>query len=110
MSGHGGGYVFDCRALPNPGREERFRDFTGKDEAIASYLKGDPAVTGFLADAESLVSRSVENYISRGFSHLVVSFGCTGGRHRSVYCAESLAERLKRRFPQADVSVVHLMI
>jgi hypothetical protein len=110
LSGHGGGFVFDCRALPNPGREERYRAFNGLDKIIIDYLKNAPEVIDFLNGAEELVNQSVENYIGRGFRSLMVSFGCTGGQHRSVYCAESLAECLRRKYPQIHVEVAHLML
>ncbi len=94
-SGNGGGFVFDARSLPNPGREEQFRQLTGKDEAVIDYLDRQPDVHEFLAQVASLVDASVANYRQRGFSNLMVSFGCTGGQHRSVYLAERLAEHLR---------------
>ncbi|MCK9399988.1 MAG: phosphotransferase [Bacteroidales bacterium] len=110
LSGHGGGFVFDCRALPNPGREERYRVFNGKEKIIIDYLRNSPEVIDFLKGAEKLVSQSVENYTGRGFSRLMVSFGCTGGQHRSVYCAESLASRLKQKYPQISIEIAHKML
>ncbi len=94
-SGNGGGFVFDARCLPNPGREERFRTLTGKDQPVAEYLAGHDDVQQFLARAQALVESSVDAYRRRNFSNLMVSFGCTGGQHRSVYLAEQLAERLR---------------
>ncbi len=94
-SGHGGGFVFDCRSLPNPGRQPAFAPLTGKDREVAEFLGSEPSVREFLAHAFALADQSVENYRARGFTRLLVSFGCTGGRHRSVYCAERLAERLR---------------
>jgi len=94
-SGHGGGFVFDARSLPNPGREEKFRALTGKDEAVIEYLDRQESVSQFLDHVFALVDASVANYKSRGFSNLMVSFGCTGGQHRSVYLAEQLAEHLR---------------
>ena len=94
-SGNGGGFVFDGRSLPNPGREERFKVLTGKDAAVIDYLNQQPSVHQFLASAMSLVDASVANYKQRGFKHLMVSFGCTGGQHRSVYLAEQLAKHLR---------------
>src|SRR5262249_15320418 len=80
-----------------PGREERFKQLTGKDGPVVDYLDQQPSVHRFLANAESLVDSSVSNYQSRGFRDLMVSFGCTGGQHRSVYLAEQLAQRLRER-------------
>jgi len=96
-TGHGGGHVFDARSLPNPGREERFKALTGKDEAVIEYLNGQESVHQFLASAMSLVDASVSEYQRRGFTNLMVSFGCTGGQHRSVYLAEQLAKHLRER-------------
>jgi len=96
-SGNGGGFVFDARSLPNPGREERFRTLTGKDAAVANYLEQQESVGKFLRGAEALVDESVSVYQKRGFSSLMVSFGCTGGQHRSVYLAEQLAKHLHSR-------------
>jgi aminoglycoside/choline kinase family phosphotransferase len=96
-SGNGGGFVFDGRSLPNPGREERFKPLTGKDAPVIDYLNQQESVHQFLAGVMSLVDASVSNYQQRGFKHLMVSFGCTGGQHRSVYLAEQLAKRLRGR-------------
>jgi aminoglycoside/choline kinase family phosphotransferase len=94
-AGNGGGFVFDARSLFNPGREERFRTMTGKDAAVIDYLNREAGVQQFLASVESLVDASVSQYQSRGFKNLMVSFGCTGGQHRSVYLAEQLARHLR---------------
>jgi len=110
LSGNGGGFVFDCRALPNPGREARYRAFNGRDKIIIDYLKDEPEVIAFLNDAEKLVGRSVENYLARGFNNLSVYFGCTGGQHRSVYCAETLATMLMKSYPGVNLVVEHLNI
>ncbi len=96
-TGNGGGFVFDARSLPNPGREERFKTLSGKDQPVADYLSQQESVHQFLSSAVSLVDASVTNYQSRGFKNLMVSFGCTGGQHRSVYLAEELAKRLRGR-------------
>ena len=93
--GNGGGFVFDGRSLPNPGREERFRELTGQDTPVIEYLDAQDSVQQFLANAQSLVDSSVVSYTSRGFRSLMVSFGCTGGQHRSVYLAEHLAAHLR---------------
>jgi len=96
-TGNGGGFVFDGRGLPNPGREERFKSLTGKDAPVIDYLDRQESVQQFLASAESLVDLSVSEYQRRGFKHLMVSFGCTGGQHRSVYLAEQLAKYLRNK-------------
>ncbi|HUM04145.1 MAG TPA: RNase adapter RapZ [Terriglobales bacterium] len=96
-AGNGGGFVFDGRSLPNPGREEKFKTLTGKDAPVIDYLNQQESVHQFLASAVALVDASVGNYQSRGFKHLMVSFGCTGGQHRSVYLTEQLAKHLRGR-------------
>ncbi len=105
-SGHGGGFVFDARGLPNPGREERFKSLTGKDAAVIEYLEQYPSVREYRSHAEALVDGSVSNYQERGFKNLMVAFGCTGGQHRSVYLAEALAKHLRAR-PGIDVVLTH---
>jgi aminoglycoside/choline kinase family phosphotransferase len=96
-TGHGGGFVFDGRSLPNPGREERFKALTGKDAPVIEYLNQQESVHQFMASVMSLVDASVNEYQRRGFKSLMVSFGCTGGQHRSVFLAEQLAKRLRGR-------------
>jgi aminoglycoside/choline kinase family phosphotransferase len=108
-TGHGGGFVFDARGLPNPGREDRFKDLTGKDAPVIEYLKQYPVVDKFLADATSMVDASVQNYKERGFKNLMVSFGCTGGQHRSVYLAEAMARHF-RDAAVVEVEVRHLQL
>ncbi len=102
-SGNGGGFIFDARSIPNPGREEQFKPLTGKDAPVIAYLQQQESVHQFLASVRSLVDLSISNYLKRGFQHLMVSFGCTGGQHRSVYMAEQLAKYLGNR---AGVEVV----
>jgi len=106
-TGHGGGFVFDARSIPNPGREERFKPLTGKDAPVIDYLNQQESVHQYLASVMSLVDASVNTYQSRGFKSLSVSFGCTGGQHRSVYFAEQLAKRLSGR-TGLEVIVRHL--
>jgi aminoglycoside/choline kinase family phosphotransferase len=96
-SGNGGGPVFDGRWLPNPGREERFKALTGKDAPVIEYLNQQESVHQFMANAMSIVDAHVREWQRRGFKNLMVSFGCTGGRHRSVYLAEQLAKHLHGR-------------
>jgi aminoglycoside/choline kinase family phosphotransferase len=106
-SGNGGGFVFDGRSLPNPGREERFKALTGKDTPVIDYLNQQESVHQFLASVMSLVDASVGSYKERGFKNLMVSFGCTGGQHRSVFLAEQLARRLRAK-NGVEVAVRHL--
>src|SRR6516164_10392335 len=108
-SGHGGGFIFDGRSLPNPGRQERFKPLTGKDTAVIDYLNQQESVHQFLAGVLSLVEASVASYQQRGFKNLMVSFGCTGGQHRSVFLAEQLAKRLRGR-NGIEVVVRHLEV
>jgi aminoglycoside/choline kinase family phosphotransferase len=106
-SGNGGGYVFDTRSLPNPGREARFRELTGKDAAVAQFLNREEDVRRYLARVEALVDASVEAYRLRGFQSLMVAFGCTGGQHRSVYLAEQLAAHLREK-SGVEIAVRHI--
>src|SRR6185437_5384137 len=108
-SGNGGGFVFDARGIPNPGREERFKELTGKDAPVIEYLDQQESAQQFLRHVAALVDASVENYKSRGFGNLMVSFGCTGGQHRSVYLAEHLAAQLRQK-SGLDVLVRHLQL
>ena len=106
-SGNGGGFVFDARSLPNPGREEQFKSLTGLDVPVIDYLNQQGAVHQFLASALSLVDASVNVYQRRGFQNLMVCFGCTGGQHRSVYLAEQAAKHLQSS-ERVEVIVQHL--
>jgi aminoglycoside/choline kinase family phosphotransferase len=106
-TGNGGGFVFDARSLPNPGREEQFKQLTGKDAPVMDYLKQQESVHQYFAGVLSLVDASVSSYLSRGFKNMMVSFGCTGGQHRSVYLAEQLAKHL-RGMNGVEVVVRHI--
>jgi aminoglycoside/choline kinase family phosphotransferase len=106
-TGNGGGFVFDGRSLPNPGREERFKTLTGKDAPVKDFLNQQESVHQYFASVLSLVDASISNYQQRGFKNLMISFGCTGGQHRSVFLAEQLAKRLRTR-NGLEVVVRHL--
>jgi aminoglycoside/choline kinase family phosphotransferase len=106
-SGNGGGFVFDCRSLPNPGRLPEHKHLTGKDEPVIAFLNNQPEVSSFITQTSHIVDRVVQNYLDRDFQHLMINFGCTGGQHRSVYCAEQLAKHLNEKFP-VEVSLTHI--
>lgn len=107
MSGNGGGYVFDCRSIHNPGRYAPYKTLTGKDEPVIRFLEDDGEIIQFLEHVYGVVDPHVATYASRGFTSLMVSFGCTGGQHRSVYCAEHLAHHLAEKFPNVRIRLTH---
>ena len=106
-SPNGGGFVFDCRALPNPGREKRFAHNTGQDACIVEYLEQYSVVEEFKKHVFAIVDQAVDNYLERRFDHLMVSFGCTGGQHRSVYFAEQTAKHIREKYPAVNVVLRH---
>lgn len=97
-SGNGGGYIFDCRATHNPGKYEQYKQLTGLDQPVIDFLEQDGEIITFLQSVDKLIDHHVERFLERGFTHLQVSFGCTGGQHRSVYCAEYTAKRLHAKY------------
>lgn len=97
-TGNGGGFVFDCRAINNPGKYEHYKHFTGLDNEVIKFLEDDGGVFAFLDNAYSMVDAHVQKFIERQFTHMMVAFGCTGGQHRSVYCAEHMGEHLRKKF------------
>lgn len=105
-SGNGGGYVFDCRAINNPGKYERYKPFTGLDANVIKFLEDDGEIITFLDHCHALADSSVARYIERGFTNLMISYGCTGGQHRSVYCAQHTAEHIAKKF-NVKVELVH---
>lgn len=105
-SGNGGGFVFDCRAINNPGIHEEFRNITGKSKQVIDMLDNEPEMASFLKNVFALIDQSVNKYQKRGFSNLMISFGCTGGQHRSVYSAEKLAQHLKEKY-NVKINVRH---
>lgn len=107
LSGNGGGFVFDCRAIHNPGRYEPYKQLTGRDDAVKTFLEEDGEIFSFLHNAWELTDASVSCYLNRGFNSLCISFGCTGGQHRSVYSAEATARHMSQTFPQTRVVLWH---
>ncbi len=104
---HGGGFVFDCRSLHNPGRYDRYKALCGLDGDVVEFLEREEKVQTFWQSVHTLAESAVENYLERGFALLSISFGCTGGQHRSVYFAERLARHLRERFPEIELLVQH---
>ncbi|MCD4729897.1 MAG: phosphotransferase, partial [Bacteroidales bacterium] len=107
-SDHGGGFVFDCRSIPNPGRYMEYRDLSGLDKPVIDFLKKEAAVDKFNQLVFDIVSSAIDNYIDRNFDHLMINFGCTGGQHRSVFCAEKLYEKLSEKY-NVNIELKHLM-
>lgn len=97
-SGNCGGFVFDCRFIYNPGRENLYKDLTGKDKEVAEFLDKNGIMQDFLKNIYSIAQEAVNNYLERNFTSLMFSFGCTGGQHRSVYTAEKLGKFLKEKY------------
>ncbi len=107
ISGNGGGHVFDCRSLPNPGRIADLRDYTGLQQPVIDYLAGQKEVDEFLNNAIKIVEQSIYNYQKRSFNNLQVNFGCTGGMHRSVYSASAISQHVRNKFPELNIEVNH---
>jgi RNase adaptor protein for sRNA GlmZ degradation len=105
-TGNGGGFVFDCRGVNNPGKYDRYKPFTGLDKQVIQFLEDDGEILKFLDHCYALVDASVTRYLERGFTNLMVSFGCTGGQHRSVYSAQHMAEHIHKKF-NVKVELVH---
>ena len=105
-SGNGGGYVFDCRSTHNPGKYEEYKSLTGLDQPVIDFLEKDGEILTFLNAVYALVDHHVERFIERDFTNLQVSFGCTGGQHRSVYCAEHLASHLHEKY-NVKIHLIH---
>ncbi|MBD0279071.1 MAG: hypothetical protein ICV81_14090, partial [Flavisolibacter sp.] len=106
-SGNGGGFVFDMRGIDNPGRHEQYKMVHGRDRVVMEYLERQTRMQDFLNSVFDIIDISVEEYIKRGFTSLVVNFGCTGGQHRSVYAADALARHLKNKY-KVKVQVCHI--
>ncbi len=107
LSGNGGGFMFDCRGMHNPGRYDEYKPLTGRDLPVIQFLKDRGEADVFVSRAVEMVAPTIDRYLKRGFSSLQIGFGCTGGRHRSVYCAENSAHVLAQRFPDAIFEIVH---
>ena len=104
---NGGGFVFDCRFLNNPGRYEEFKQKTGQDPEVIDFLHAHSTIDNFLLEVWKIIDEAIQVYVNRDFSSLQVSFGCTGGQHRSVFCAEQTARHIMEAFPNVGVNLVH---
>jgi aminoglycoside/choline kinase family phosphotransferase len=106
LSGNGGGFVFDCRGVENPGRHDEYKEHHGRDKSVIEFLERQTRMQTFLNSVFDLIDISVEEYIKRGFSNLAVNFGCTGGQHRSVYAADALARHLRNKY-KVNIELCH---
>lgn len=107
QTGNGGGFIFDCRGLHNPGRYEPYKALTGKDEPVIKFLQTESRVDEFLEHVFKVIDINVQNYLERDFDHLQINFGCTGGQHRSVYCAEATSKYLKEKY-KVKIELKHI--
>ena len=106
-TGNGGGFVFDCRGILNPGRIEQYKQQTGCDVGVQNYLETETKMPEFIALVKQIVSINIDDYIAREFENLQISFGCTGGQHRSVYSAETIAKFIQEKYPNVTVKLQH---
>ena len=106
---NGGGFVFDCRGVLNPGRIQEYKTQTGRDEAVKHYLETETRIHEFLNGVFLVIDISIEDYIARNFENLEINFGCTGGQHRSVYSADATAKHIQEKYPEVQVAVEHVV-
>lgn len=106
-SGNGGGFVFDCRGILNPGRIEEYKTQTGNDKGVQEFLETQTKMPEFLELIQKTISITIEDYLDRDFENLQINFGCTGGQHRSVYCALKTAEFIQEKYPEIKVKIHH---
>ncbi len=109
-TGHGGGFVFDCRFIYNPGRKEEFKMLTGLDKEVVLFLDSQEEMKLFLKDVNDITDLAIQNYIQRDFTDIMISFGCTGGQHRSVYAAEKFKDHISKKFPGVNIILHHTQI
>ncbi|SMC49823.1 RapZ C-terminal domain-containing protein [Moheibacter sediminis] len=107
-SGNGGGFVFDCRGILNPGRIQDYKTITGRDKNVIEYLETKTKILEFLDAIYTIIDLTIEDYSTRGFANLEINFGCTGGQHRSVYSADAVSKHIQEKFPNVNVVVNHV--
>jgi len=110
ITGNGGGFVFDCRFIYNPGRKEEFKSLCGYDKDVISFLESQEEMRKFINNVFDIIDPAIENYIERNFTHLMISFGCTGGQHRSVYAAEKTKEHISKKYPGVIIELHHVQL
>ncbi len=108
-TGNGGGFVFDCRGILNPGRIKEYKTQTGRDEDVKKYLETETKIAVFLEGVFQIIDISIEDYLQRDFENLEINFGCTGGQHRSVYSADATAKHIQEKFSEAQVTLHHVV-
>jgi len=106
-TGNGGGFIFDCRFIYNPGRKEEFKAMTGIDKDVINFLAEQDEMQKFLKNVYNIIDPAIENYIERNFTSLMISFGCTGGQHRSVYAVEKTKDHILKKYPEVMVDLHH---
>lgn len=109
-TGNGGGFVFDCRFISNPGRKDEFKSLTGRDTEVITFLDRTEPMQEFLKSVYEIIDKAVINYSERNFTSLMISFGCTGGQHRSVYAAEKTLRHIAGKFPEVRINLRHIQI
>jgi UPF0042 nucleotide-binding protein len=106
-SGNGGGFIFDCRFMHNPGRFEEFKFKSGKEIDVCEFIESQTVMSKFLEHVYSIIDMAIDNYLERNFTNLLIGFGCTGGQHRSVYASEKLAGYIHKKYPSVSIEVTH---
>lgn len=106
-SGNGGGFIFDCRFMHNPGRLQEFKFKTGKENDVIEFIEKNTVMNEFLEHVYSVIDMAIQNYLERNFTNLLIGFGCTGGQHRSVYASEHLAAYIHKKYPEVQIEIHH---
>lgn len=107
VSGNGGGFVFDCRGILNPGRYDRYKKLSGKDKPVQDFLLNETLFPEFISSIKSILKITLDDYTSRGFTNLQINFGCTGGQHRSVFSAELINQFIIENYSTVETKLIH---